>query len=140
MTDEERYAILLARSAAKTAIAMKRKADIAKAKAKPSIFDMVSENNSYDVMVIVDQFAELSNTTREGMLGNSRKMPLSTARHVLLYALHEIVGLSTPQLGRIFNRDHSTILNSVWAGRKIVSQNAFLKKHIDEAVEKARIA
>lgn len=142
--DEKQYAILLAKSAAETAIAMNPKNTNRNnrpplLKIKPSIFDMITENNSYDVMLIINEFANLSNTTTEEILGDSRKMPLCAARHVLIYALYETIGLSAPQLGRIFNRDHSTILNSIHAGEKIVFKNAFLKKHIDGAFEKAKL-
>jgi chromosomal replication initiation ATPase DnaA len=142
MTSEERYAQLLSRSALETALETKKrgvKANFKPAQKKdPCVFDFVQEDNQHDINVIIDEFSRLSNSTREDMMGYSRKLPLANARHVLFCVLHDIVRMSNPQIARIFKRDASTVLHSSERGREIIDENKFLLEHINEILSKAR--
>ena len=140
MTIEEKYALLLSRSAEETALEMKKRSEANQDKQKerrdPCIFDFV-QNNKYNINIIIDEFCRLSNSTREEMMGYSRKMPLANARHVLLCVLHEMAQMSNPQIARIFKRDASTVFHSCERGREIINENKFLMEHINDALIKA---
>lgn len=143
MTNEEKYAQLLSQSAIATALETKKrgiKANFKPSKKheEPSVFDMISENKSYDVMVVIEEFAKLANTSKQEMLGYSRKLPLANARHVLFCVLHDILKLSNPQIGRIFKRDPTTVLYSAERGRQIVDNNEFIIGHINKVLATAK--
>ena len=43
----------------------------------------------------------------------SRRQPLVLARQIAMYLCRELTDLSLPQIGNLFNRDHSTVLHAV---------------------------
>ena len=74
---------------------------------------------------------------REDIVGERRNKDVAWARHVSIYLLREITDMSFPNIGKIFNRNHSTIMSSIDAvERKIQADNMFslelddLKKEI----------
>ena len=48
--------------------------------------------------------------TLEGVLGRRRHAAVALARCFAYWALHDVMGLSYPEIGRMFRRDHTTIL------------------------------
>lgn len=50
--------------------------------------------------------------TSEQLIGHSRFKELVLARHEAFYLLQR-KGLSTPQIGRLMNRDHSTVIHGI---------------------------
>ncbi len=141
--DEELYAKLLAGSAIETRLAQKRRQitvpnQAAKFKAA-SVFDQIGVGTSHDVMVLIEEFARMANTTSEEIVGSTRKAPIVNARHVMFYVMHEHLNMSNHQIGRICNRDASTVQTGRDSGQRIVEENKFLLKHIQEALEKAKV-
>ena len=47
------------------------------------------------------------------LVGKSRVKEIANARHIAIYLIRTITEMSLPNIGKIFNRDHSTILSSV---------------------------
>lgn len=62
--------------------------------------------------------------TAEGMTGLSRTAEYTRARHILMFVIYDECGNkeSTPSIGRMFNRDHSTVVNAIHKVRKLLSQ------------------
>lgn len=48
-----------------------------------------------------------------GMLGRQQRRELTAARQEAMAVLAEQMGLSLPAIGKLFNRDHSTVLYSI---------------------------
>ena len=46
-------------------------------------------------------------------MSKSRSRPLTTARHVAMYLLRELTGLSLIKIGEHFDRDHTTALHGI---------------------------
>ena len=74
---------------------------------------------------------------REDIVGARRTKEVAFARHVSIYLLRAITDMSFPNIGKIFNRDHSTIMSSIdTVERKLQADNMFsleladLKKEI----------
>lgn len=58
--------------------------------------------------------AQVHGFTVEDIMGTSRSYPLARARHHAVYEIRtRLDTYSLPKIGRIFGRDHSTILNSL---------------------------
>ena len=60
------------------------------------------------------------------LVGKSRVKEIAHARHIAIYLIRTITEMSLPNIGKIFNRDHSTILSSVeTVEKKTMSSSAF---------------
>lgn len=58
---------------------------------------------------IIDKACALWGVGRQDVLGKSRNMPLPFARSMVAKTLRDAYGLSYPKIGKILNRNHSTI-------------------------------
>ena len=47
------------------------------------------------------------------LMGHSRRQPTARLRQVCMYILRRDMDLSYTQIGRIFNRDHTTVMHGV---------------------------
>jgi chromosomal replication initiator protein len=63
--------------------------------------------------VILEETASYFGIEREELLSKSRSRPLTTARHVSMYLMRELTGLSLIKIGEYFNRDHTTALHGI---------------------------
>lgn len=50
---------------------------------------------------------------KEELTGTKRTKELALARHISIYLIRNITEMSLPNIGKIFNRDHSTVLASL---------------------------
>jgi chromosomal replication initiator protein len=62
---------------------------------------------------ILAQTAKYFSLRREDLVSKSRSRPLTTARHIAMYLLRELTGLSLIKIGELFDRDHSTALHGI---------------------------
>lgn len=62
---------------------------------------------------IVEQTARAFNVTADEIRGVSRKPETAMARQAAMYVCRKKLGLSYPELGRAFRRDHSTVIHAV---------------------------
>lgn len=49
---------------------------------------------------------------KEDILGQKRNKEIAEARHICIYLIREITEISYPQIGKIFSRDHATVISS----------------------------
>ena len=50
---------------------------------------------------------------KDDLVGKKRTKEIAFARHIAIYMIREVTEMSLPNIGKLFNRDHSTILSSV---------------------------
>jgi chromosomal replication initiator protein len=62
---------------------------------------------------ILTETAKYFSLRREDLVSKSRSRPLTTARHIAMYLLRELTGLSLIKIGELFDRDHSTALHGI---------------------------
>ena len=62
---------------------------------------------------IMSETADYFGLRREDLVSKSRSRPLTTARHVAMYLMRELTGLSLIKIGELFERDHSTALHGI---------------------------
>ena len=62
---------------------------------------------------IMGETADYFGLRREDLVSKSRSRPLTTARHVAMYLMRELTGLSLIKIGELFDRDHSTALHGI---------------------------
>ena len=63
--------------------------------------------------LIMEQSAQYFSLRRDDLVSKSRSRPLTTARHIAMYLLRELSGLSLIKIGELFDRDHSTALHGI---------------------------
>ena len=95
------------------------------------------------VNVTVDKiFAAIEkkyNVSKTELESKSRVKEVAQARHIAIYLIRSITEMSLPHIGKMFNRDHSTVISSIETiDKKIASSPSFdseiseLKKEILE--------
>lgn len=67
---------------------------------------------------IIDEVAAQYKIRAAEMIGPRRHAYLIEPRHVAMRRIRKELGYSYPQIGRLFNRDHSTIIWACRGGRK----------------------
>jgi chromosomal replication initiator protein len=85
--------------------------------AAPMKINISYNTNSPDK--IMQAVCQICNVSREEILDKSRQKNLVKARQILMYLYKESLDLSLPTIGKLLNRDHTTVLHS-W--RKITKE------------------
>ena len=49
----------------------------------------------------------------EDLKGKKRTQDIAMARHISIYIIRTMTEMSLPAIGKVFNRDHTTIINSL---------------------------
>lgn len=82
------------------------------------------------VQVIVDKiFSTVFNkygVGKEDLIGPKRNKDIAFARHVCIYLIRDITEMSYPGIGKMFNRDHTTILASCDIVAKKIATDAMV--------------
>lgn len=50
--------------------------------------------------------------SKEDIIGSRRTKDIATARHVAVFLIRQVTDMSLPNIGKLFNRDHTTVLSS----------------------------
>ncbi len=88
-----------------------------------------AEPVSMTVDKILNRVAEKYEVTVESIKGTRRTKNIMQARHVAIYLIRTMTDMSFPQLGRMFDKDHATVMSSY---NKIVNE---IKKEDPFALE-----
>jgi hypothetical protein len=70
----------------------------------------------------------------EGLNGRSREQFYVFRRHYLCYALYRTQELTLSEIGKVFNRDHSTVLHSIRKHEELQNDKLY-KKKIESCVQ-----
>ena len=91
------------------------------------------------VQVIVDKiFSAVFNkygVGKEDLLSKKRNKDIAFARHVCIYLIREVTEMSYPGIGRMFDRDHTTILSSCDIVSKKIASDAMVSVDISEMLK-----
>jgi chromosomal replication initiator protein len=72
------------------------------------------------------------------LVSKSRSRPLTTARHVAMYLLRELTGLSLIKIGEHFERDHTTVLHGIKKIEGLMPARGSTYKQVQELTKKIR--
>ena len=94
------------------------------------------------VTVTVDKiFAAIQkkyNIKREDIVSSKRTKDIANARHITVYTIRSVTDMSLPNIGKIIDRDHSTVLSSIEAVEKRMAQNPVFRAEIEEMVKELK--
>lgn len=62
---------------------------------------------------LIEAMTEASGVTKEAMLSKSRKREVCAARNMIWVLLHRKHYWSYARIGRVFNRDHATVVQGI---------------------------
>lgn len=75
------------------------------------------------VKKIIQEVGEVHGLTKNQIFSSSRKKNLVAARHEVMYRVRHEVGMSYIEMGMYFNKDHTTIINSVFKHKERMANN-----------------
>lgn len=83
--------------------------------AEKAVKDIMSEGSGLvpSTSVILDEVAKIYNVPVSKLLSTARTKELVVPRQIAMYLIRSMTGLSLPDIGKKFNRDHSTVLHSI---------------------------
>ena len=93
-----------------------------------SISDQVVGSESVTVTIdkILAAVSSHYGLTVEDLKSRKRTSNIASARHVAIYMIKKLTDRSLPAIGRVFGRDHTTIINSIDAvEKKLASDSSF---------------
>ena len=75
------------------------------------------------------------NVKREDLVGSKRTKELAAARHITIYLIRKITDMSFPNIGKIFGRDHSTVMSSIETVEKRLRSDTVFNVEINELIK-----
>jgi len=87
---------------------------------------------------IIDCVSRRYNISVDEIMGKSRKKETKTARNVAMYVVRSVTGASLPQIGQVFDRDHSTVHSNISMIEQEISSDPVLEATIGEIVKEIK--
>ncbi len=81
--------------------------------------------------IIIEKCAEYFNVSKKDILSTARAKEVKNARQAAIYLTREILDLSFPTIGEVFNKNHTTILYSYEKLKKELLTDKTLKSTIE---------
>lgn len=83
--------------------------------AKNSIADLIVDENSENLTPekIIEKVSKKYGVSEDDIKGENQSQEISYARHITMYLIRKTMKLSLPKIGKIFNRNHSTVISSI---------------------------
>ena len=75
------------------------------------------------------------NVRRNDLTGTRRTKDVASARHITIYLIRKITDMSFPNIGKIFSRDHSTIMSSIETVEKKLQHDTVFNVEINELIK-----
>ncbi len=107
--------------------------------AEKSISDIITITSKIDGTKIVNSAAEKYGIAADDILGKKRSKEIVWARHMSVYVMRKLADMSFNDIGKFFNRDHSTIMASVEKIEKEAETNPATAKEIQELIDIVKI-
>lgn len=77
-----------------------------------STLDLSSKQLEFEVQKIIENTSNAYGISIEDILGDRRQKDTVLPRHIIMYKLRKELELSFPRIGKIFNKDHTTIIHA----------------------------
>lgn len=83
--------------------------------ARDCVSDMLGDSEPLEVTIdkIFAAVAKKYNVSVEDIKSKKRNAEIALARHITIYLVWKITEISLPHIGKIFGRDHTTVLSSI---------------------------
>ena len=78
------------------------------------------------------------NIKREEIVSSKRTKEIANARHITVYIIRQVTDMSLPNIGKIIERDHSTVISSLDTIEKRMAQNPVFRTEMEEMVKEIK--
>ena len=78
------------------------------------------------------------NIKREEIVSSKRTKEIANARHITVYVIRQVTDMSLPNIGKIIERDHSTVISSLDTIEKRMAQNPVFRTEMEEMVKEIK--
>ena len=107
--------------------------------AEESLEDLIPESGQEILPVtILEQTAHYFGLTPDDLVSKSRSRPMTTARHMAMYLLRELTGLSLIKIGERFERDHTTAIHGIRKIESLMPARGSVYRQVQELTKKIR--
>ncbi|HEX2090296.1 MAG TPA: chromosomal replication initiator protein DnaA [Actinomycetota bacterium] len=107
--------------------------------AEESLEDLIPESGQEILPVtILEETAAYFGLTPEDLVSKSRSRPMTTARHMAMYLLRELTGLSLIKIGERFDRDHTTAIHGIRKIESLMPARGSVYRQVQELTKKIR--
>lgn len=108
--------------------------------ARDSIADVLTGAEPTNVTLdrIFAVVAKKYGVTPADIKGARRSKEIAFARHVSIYIVRQVTDLSLPSIGKILNRDHTTILSSIAVVEQKMAESPILEQEILDMIAEIR--
>ena len=99
--------------------------DINSENASRAIQTLINAKDEYlpSPEIIIEETAKYYSLDPKDILGQSRVKTVVLPRQISIYLVKEILGLSLPETGKVFKRDHTTIIHSLKKIEELVKKD-----------------
>ena len=107
--------------------------------AERALEDLIPDSgNEISPALIMDETAAYFGLELADLVSKSRSRPMTTARHVAMYLLRELTGLSLIKIGDLFERDHTTALHGIKKIESLMPARGSVYRQVQELTKKIR--
>jgi len=102
--------------------------------------DVLSGNEPINITIdrIFDKVTKKYNISEEDLKGKKRTKDIAKVRHICIYIIRKMTDLSLPSIGKIFSRDHTTIISSLDNIETDIKENSLLEIEINELINEIK--
>ena len=86
----------------------------------------------------VNNEARIIMLSAEQLSGKSRVKEIANARHIAIYLIRNITEMSLPNIGKLFNRDHATVMSSIDNVESRIGSSATFEAEINELIKEIK--
>ena len=103
--------------------------------AEKSISDIITLTSKIDGTKIVNSASEKFGIPADSILGKKHSKDIVWSRHMSIYVMRKLTDMSFNEIGKFFNRDHSTIMASVEKIEREAEANPAVAKEIQDLID-----
>ena len=97
-----------------------------------------SEPISVTIDKILTSVSAHYSLTVEDLKGRKRTSNIASARHVAIYLIKTLTDRSLPAIGRVFGRDHTTMINSIETVEKRMAADSRFESEVKELIREIK--
>ncbi len=105
------------------------------AKSQLSSFISVSSTPAETAEKIIDSVSKMYDIPVEDIKSKKRSKEISMARHISIYVIRKITQMSVTDIGKIFNRDHTTVLASIDVVSNEMNSDANVERTVNNLIK-----
>ena len=104
------------------------------------IKDVVSETLPEPVTVekIVEEVSRTYNVSSEDIYSRKKQADIAYARQISMYIVNQVMSLSSTDIGKKFNKDHTTVLYTIEKIKSKLKENEYERKLVDDIIKNVK--